>query len=162
MVARPAGVEPTTPSLEGWCSIQFELRARAGTSIFLESAESGRGGEIRTPDTLLPKQVRYQAALHPAGAESYAYAPAAVNAARRHFPSNCLLAAICDFWYHIPFRRNQLGIAAPDDPALRVESRRGLHERTAARAFQGGSRGAQGRADTGHRPNRTRNAGRGD
>ena len=28
-LARPAGVEPTTPSLEGWCSIQFELRARA-------------------------------------------------------------------------------------------------------------------------------------
>ena len=27
--------------------------------------ESGRGGEIRTPDPLLPKQLRYQAALHP-------------------------------------------------------------------------------------------------
>src|SRR5229473_2284174 len=27
-LARPAGIEPTTPSLEGWCSIQFELRAR--------------------------------------------------------------------------------------------------------------------------------------
>ena len=26
---------------------------------------SGRGGEIRTPDILLPKQARYQAALHP-------------------------------------------------------------------------------------------------
>ncbi len=25
----------------------------------------GRGGEIRTPDPLLPKQLRYQAALHP-------------------------------------------------------------------------------------------------
>ena len=25
----------------------------------------GRGGEIRTPDPLLPKQMRYQAALHP-------------------------------------------------------------------------------------------------
>ncbi len=25
----------------------------------------GRGGEIRTPDILLPKQARYQAALHP-------------------------------------------------------------------------------------------------
>ena len=33
----------------------------------------GRGGEIRTPDPLLPKQLRYQAALHPEqGAESYA------------------------------------------------------------------------------------------
>src|SRR5256885_3022643 len=28
-LARPAGLEPTTPSLEGWCSIRFELRARA-------------------------------------------------------------------------------------------------------------------------------------
>jgi hypothetical protein len=26
--------------------------------------DSGRSGEIRTPDPLLPKQVRYQAALH--------------------------------------------------------------------------------------------------
>ena len=26
---------------------------------------TGRGGEIRTPDPLLPKQMRYQAALHP-------------------------------------------------------------------------------------------------
>jgi hypothetical protein len=26
----------------------------------------GRGGEIRTPDILLPKQARYQTALHPA------------------------------------------------------------------------------------------------
>jgi hypothetical protein len=27
----------------------------------------GRGGEIRTPDILLPKQARYQTALHPEG-----------------------------------------------------------------------------------------------
>src|SRR5688572_17387879 len=27
--------------------------------------KSGRGGGIRTPDILLPKQVRYQTALHP-------------------------------------------------------------------------------------------------
>ena len=27
--------------------------------------ESGRGGGIRTPDILLPKQARYQTALHP-------------------------------------------------------------------------------------------------
>ena len=29
------------------------------------SHHNGRGGEIRTPDILLPKQARYQAALHP-------------------------------------------------------------------------------------------------
>jgi hypothetical protein len=44
-------------------------------------AQSGRGGEIRTPDTLLPKQVRYQAALHPVGVASYAPVGKAVNAA---------------------------------------------------------------------------------
>jgi hypothetical protein len=27
--------------------------------------KNGRGGEIRTPDILLPKQARYQATLHP-------------------------------------------------------------------------------------------------
>lgn len=31
----------------------------------LHGREDGRGGGIRTPDNLLPKQVRYQAALHP-------------------------------------------------------------------------------------------------
>src|SRR5689334_20605481 len=31
-----------------------------------EPGKSGRGGGIRTPDILLPKQVRYQTALHPA------------------------------------------------------------------------------------------------
>ncbi len=36
-----------------------ELRA------LLENYVNGRGGEIRTPDPLLPKQLRYQAALHP-------------------------------------------------------------------------------------------------
>src|SRR5581483_4732559 len=58
-VARPAGLEPTTPSLEGWCSIR------------LSYGHVGRGGEIRTPDILLPKQARYQAALHPGGAKLY-------------------------------------------------------------------------------------------
>ena len=41
------------------------------TSVFLRYARvpdrtfTGRGGGIRTPDPLLPKQLRYQAALHP-------------------------------------------------------------------------------------------------
>ena len=29
------------------------------------TSQTGRGGEIRTPDPLLPKQMRYQTALHP-------------------------------------------------------------------------------------------------
>ena len=31
----------------------------------LRAHKNGRGGEIRTPDILLPKQARYQTALHP-------------------------------------------------------------------------------------------------
>src|SRR5512140_2950397 len=40
-----------------------ELRAPSESN----PARAGRGGGIRTPDILLPKQVRYQTALHPAG-----------------------------------------------------------------------------------------------
>ncbi len=36
------------------------------------SHHNGRGGGIRTPDILLPKQARYQTALHPEVAESRA------------------------------------------------------------------------------------------
>jgi hypothetical protein len=60
-VACPAGLEPTTPSLEGWCSIQLSY----GQSLCRRVCKPGRGGEIRTPDILLPKQARYQAAPHP-------------------------------------------------------------------------------------------------
>ena len=46
-----------------------ELRAHCHEPppLFLASTEfgSGRGRGIRTPDTLLPKQVRYQTALYP-------------------------------------------------------------------------------------------------
>jgi hypothetical protein len=35
----------------------------------------GRGGEIRTPDILLPKQARYQATLHPEGCALYRCQP---------------------------------------------------------------------------------------
>ena len=44
-----------------------ELRALKiqTVSYNIQTYKSGRGGEIRTPDPLLPKQLRYQAALHP-------------------------------------------------------------------------------------------------
>src|SRR5690625_6728602 len=40
-----------------------ELRAR-GWTLAGPCKKSGRSGGIRTPDILLPKQTRYQAALH--------------------------------------------------------------------------------------------------
>ena len=54
-MARPAGLEPATLGLEGRCSIRLSYGR----------IHIGRGGEIRTPDPLLPKQLRYQAELHP-------------------------------------------------------------------------------------------------
>jgi hypothetical protein len=64
-VACPEGIEPPTHSLEGCCSIQLsyghkEQRPEAGLCLY-----DGRGGGIRTRDPLLPKQMRYQAALRP-------------------------------------------------------------------------------------------------
>ena len=80
-LARPTGIEPVTASLEGWCSIRLSygrlfiqfrtwtfvtpVRSRIPASSSARAVGDGRGRGIRTPDTLLPKQVRYQAALYP-------------------------------------------------------------------------------------------------
>ena len=44
-----------------------ELRAQTPPELRYRfpTRQAGRGRGIRTPDTLLPKQVRYQAALYP-------------------------------------------------------------------------------------------------
>jgi hypothetical protein len=67
-LACPTGIEPVTPSLEGWCSIRLSYGQIVGQSRLNQYFKnSGRGGEIRTPDILLPKQARYQTTLHPEG-----------------------------------------------------------------------------------------------
>ncbi|VAY87267.1 conserved hypothetical protein [mine drainage metagenome] len=58
-MACPTGIEPVTPSLEGWCSIRLSYGHSLGSTLY------GRGGEIRTPDILVPNQARYQTTLHP-------------------------------------------------------------------------------------------------
>ena len=66
LLACPTGIEPVTPSLEGWCSIRLSYGHSTG------HITTGRGGEIRTPDILVPNQARYQATLHPGKARLYA------------------------------------------------------------------------------------------
>ncbi len=92
VVARPAGIEPATAGLEGRCSIRlsygrlrkqlliapnvfFQADARVPCkpnrkcariiSDFPYNRDFGRGRGIRTPDPLLPKQMRYQTAPCP-------------------------------------------------------------------------------------------------
>ena len=61
-MARLAGLEPATYGLEGRCSILLSYRRLTDPTAI---SPAGRGGGIRTPDILLPKQARYQTALHP-------------------------------------------------------------------------------------------------
>jgi hypothetical protein len=67
-VVHPTGIEPVTPPLEGECSIQLSYGyGKDFVMIYrmLLCLVCGRDGGIRTRDPLLPKQMRYQAALRP-------------------------------------------------------------------------------------------------
>ena len=66
LVACPARFERATYALEGRCSIQLSYR-QCVLGLKIIQRESGRSTRIRTLDPLLPKQVRYQAALHSDG-----------------------------------------------------------------------------------------------
>ena len=59
----PGRTRTCNPGLEGRCSIRLSY----GRSYVrpAETSEPGRGREIRTPDPLLPKQMRYQTAPCP-------------------------------------------------------------------------------------------------
>ena len=71
-LARRTGIEPVTPSLEGWCSIRLSYRHHRicdGRTTCPKGGDDGRGGGIRTHDLLVPNQLRYQAALRPEAAD---------------------------------------------------------------------------------------------
>ncbi len=63
LVACPARFERATYALEGRCSIQLSYGQMETRIAGLKN--HGRGERIRTFDPLLPKQMRYQAALRP-------------------------------------------------------------------------------------------------
>ena len=74
-MARLRGFEPPTPSSGGWCSDPLSYRrvlATLSSSVRIPPVDPGvgRGEWIRTTDPLLPKQMRYQAALRPADEDS--------------------------------------------------------------------------------------------
>jgi hypothetical protein len=63
----PVGLEPTTPSLEGRCSIQLSYgrkdrstREKEIRKLQYSWEKFGLGSKTRTYDFLLPKQMRYQ------------------------------------------------------------------------------------------------------
>ena len=52
IVATPVGLEPTTPSLEGWCSNPIELRGRSAGFYHDESVKSDT--RILSSDEIAP------------------------------------------------------------------------------------------------------------
>src|SRR5918996_285582 len=98
----------------------------------------GRGGVIRTPDPLLPKQMRYQAAPRPD-------APVVVSAKRR---INARLDASADLrkaWRHAALQLSRRPLPPRHGPA-RAGARRLARDRARCRAADGRAPPAAGRA----------------
>ena len=95
----PPPLKPGLPDRDRTCNPQLrrlvlypiELRAdsRGHWSVLTTRSRHvhGRGGGIRTPDILLPKQARYRAALHPEGMRTIPARHAKINVIAAMAPS---------------------------------------------------------------------------
>ena len=110
-MARPAGIEPATPGLEGLCSIRLSYGRPSGLS-HRRGARIGRGRGIRTPDILLPKQARYQTALYPADGTGHRSLAGFHGAPAQRKAGHC------------PFGRGRCQRARPRPPAHGYNARR--------------------------------------
>ena len=63
--AKNSGHYPGTKLLAVLCKEKADAQPESAIPLEISNAYDGRGGGIRTPDPLLPKQMRYQTALRP-------------------------------------------------------------------------------------------------
>ena len=59
------GLEPVTPRLSSVCSNQLSYKPYRKVTLLIIVAQNGGAEEIRTPDSLLAKQVLYQLSYSP-------------------------------------------------------------------------------------------------
>src|SRR5882762_9665468 len=131
-LARPAGVEPTTPSLEGWCSIQFELRARVRRCRLGGGCRKiWSGWRDLNSRHLAPKASALPDCATPHGLASYARPPGTVNAERAALADEIHLPAFLISGITLPLlecKDRDFGTASQTLPALPGEKGRGVLE----------------------------------